>query len=423
MRRSLAEWLTWQQSLHPRDIELGLSRVRTVFQRLELAPPSGRVFTIAGTNGKGTTAHYLGALLAAASWRAGVYTSPHLVRYNERIQVAGACVADADLVAAFERVDEARQGTSLTYFEFGTLAAFCVFDACALDAWILEVGLGGRLDAVNVVDADFSLITTIALDHEDWLGHSLDDIAREKAGILRPGRPGFVGADLPPAIQEQAANIGAELRVAGEDFGHARGSQGWDWWSASGLRFADLPLPDPGHESQLANISLAMAAVAHCEPDLLHHDTLRAALTGAPPPGRCQRLRRKDREWVLDVAHNPQAAASLAASLAGQKAPAATTIVIGMHANKDVDGLAAALRPLASHWIACRAGEGAGLDPAALAGRLGQLVDGEVDWRDRPADALQLALDRSQSQDRILVCGSFEVVGPAMQWLGWMPGG
>lgn len=423
MRRSLEDWLTWQQSLHPRAIELGLDRVRAVSERLDLAPPPSRVFTIAGTNGKGTTAHYLAAIMAEYGWRVGMYTSPHLVRYNERVRMGGTLATDEELIASFECVEAARGDTPLTYFEFGTLAALWLFQRAALDAWVLEVGLGGRLDAVNVIDPDFSLITTVARDHEDWLGHSLEDIAAEKAGILRPGRPGyFGGADVPAAIRKHARVIGADLRLAGKDFGHARHGDSWRWWSAGGLRVEQLPLPAPGDEPQLANISLAIAAAAECLSALAAPDLLTAAVSMPPPPGRCQQLSLHERDWVLDVAHNPQAAAVLTDHLRGQTAPEATTVVIGLHVNKDLQTIVRSLAPLARRWIACRAGEQAGFEPAELAARLAPLVTGRVVWRDRPADALQLALELSDPGERILVCGSFEVVGPALEWLNRAPG-
>lgn len=423
MRRSLADWLSWQQTLHPRAIELGLERVRAVLQRLDCPAPPGRVFTIAGTNGKGTTAHYLGAILNAYGWRTGVYTSPHLVRYNERIRLAGAEATDDELIAAFEAVEHARQDEALTYFEFGTLAALWVFSRAQLDAWVLEVGLGGRLDAVNAIDPDFSLITTVALDHEDWLGHTLEEIAAEKAGILRGGRPGFYGGrNLPAAIRAHAAAIDADLRIAGQHFGYTRDVDTWQWWSGSERRLVDLPVPTLGDDAQLANMSLALAAAAESAPGRFVAAPLHAALGAGPPPGRFQQLFRHGREWLLDVAHNPQAARALAARLARLNSPADHTIVIGIHANKDLENVLVPLAPLARRWIACRAGEGAGLDPAELAARLATAVDGEVTWRETPGDALQLAVAQGQAGDRIIVCGSFEVVGPALEWLQWDPG-
>ena len=224
--RTLAEWLRWQESLSPHSVELGLERVSAVLDRLDVRPPAGRVVTVAGTNGKGTTVTLLQDMLLAAGRRPGLYTSPHLVHYNERIRLGGQAVSDAELVHAFEQVEAARGGVPLTYFEFGTLAAFSCFAQGRCDTWILEIGLGGRLDAVNVLAADLALITTIALDHQDWLGETIEEIAAEKAGIMRSGRPAFYADQpVPAAIRNHAATIGALLAVQGSDF---------SWRSTSG---------------------------------------------------------------------------------------------------------------------------------------------------------------------------------------------
>jgi dihydrofolate synthase/folylpolyglutamate synthase len=393
-----------------------------VLNRLEITPPPGRVFTIAGTNGKGTAVHYLGALLTASGWRCGIYTSPHLVRYNERIRLGPAFAQDAELVSAFEAVEARRRQVPLTYFEFGTAAAAWLFDRAGLDAWLLEVGLGGRLDAVNAIDPDYSLITSVAMDHEEWLGHTIDEIAREKAGILRAGRAAFYGASpVPAAIAGRAAAIGAPLSVAGEDFGHAREGESWRWWNAA-LELPDLPLPEPGDAPQLANLSLALAAAAACDPALVSRERVLTAVGAGGPPGRFQRLARHGRTWLLDVAHNPQAAEALAVKLRSLAPAKDTTVVVGLHANKAVDGFLAPLRGIADRWIACRAGARAGLGAGELAARVADQVQGEVLWRDDPADALALALARSAPGARIVVCGSFEVVGPALDWLGASPG-
>jgi dihydrofolate synthase/folylpolyglutamate synthase len=421
MPRSLAEWLNWQESLHPRSIELGLDRSREVARRLDLRPPPGRVFTVAGTNGKGTTAHFLAALMTASGWRPGLYTSPHLVRYNERIRLGGAMVADEALLGAFEAVEAARRDAPLTYFEFGTLAALWLFSQAGLDAWILEVGLGGRLDAVNIVDPDFSLITTVARDHEAWLGESVEVIAREKAGILRGGRPGFFGGHVvPDAVTAHAAAIGAPLHVAGQDFSAARRGQVWQW-TAGAASLRDLPLPEPGDAAQLANLALAMAAAAACSSELTARAHVLAALDASGPPGRFQQLEGHARRWVLDVAHNPQAAQSLAAKLDNLPSVADVTVVLGLHANKDRAGFLAPLAHVARRWIACRAGSTAGLDAAELAAWLATEAPGQVLWRDAPRDACALAVARTGEGGRIVVCGSFEVVGPALDWLGWRP--
>jgi dihydrofolate synthase/folylpolyglutamate synthase len=418
MSRSLTAWLEYQESLHPREIELGLDRSRLVFERLNLRPPPGRVFTIAGTNGKGSTAHYLNVLMAGRGWRTGVYTSPHLLRYNERIRIEGEPVSDAALVAAFEAVEAARAEVPLTYFEFGTLSALWLFTEAKLDAWILEVGLGGRLDAVNLVDPDFSLITTVDFDHRDWLGDTIDAIATEKAGILRPHRPGFYGDQpVPAAIREQADAIAADLRVAGQDFGYVRSDDRWRWWT-DGFDQADLSLPEPGDDTQLANLSLALAAAATCERDLVAASNIEAVASRFELSGRFQSWFSDGQEWIFDVAHNAQAAGILAQRARELPPVTLTTLVLGLHTNKDLGGFLAPFDGLIQRWICCRAGRAAGWDAGGLATRLEAFSDAEVLYEETVAAAVSLARGAVPRSERIIVCGSFEVVGPAMASLG-----
>ncbi|MGI9329241.1 MAG: bifunctional folylpolyglutamate synthase/dihydrofolate synthase [Gammaproteobacteria bacterium] len=418
MSRSLTAWLEYQESLHPREIELGLDRSRLVAERLNLRPPAGRVFTVAGTNGKGSTAHYLNSLMTGRGWRAGLYTSPHLRLYNERIRVAGQAVSDEALVAAFEAVDNARAEVPLTYFEFGTLAALWLFTEENLDAWVLEVGLGGRLDAVNLIDADFSLITTVDFDHRDWLGDTIEAIAAEKAGILRPHRPAFYGDQpLPAAVRNRADAIAADLRVAGQDFGHVRSDDHWGWWT-DGFDQANLPMPSPGDDVQLANLSLALAAAGACDRDLLASGNISSLVSRFEVSGRFQRCSREGQEWIFDVAHNPQAAGVLAQRVRELPPVAVTTLVLGLHASKDLNGFLAPFDGLIQRWICCRAGQMAGWDPGGLATRLEVMGKLEVFYEESPAAAVALAAGGTPRSERVIVCGSFEVVGPAMAALG-----
>ena len=226
--KSLAEWLAWQETLSPVEIDLGLERVQIVAARMPLQVPVGRVFVVAGTNGKGTCSTVLATVLNAAGFRTGLYTSPHLHRYNERVAVDGHCATDQELVAAFEAIEAVRGDVPLTYFEFGTLAALFVFSTRQCSAWVLEVGLGGRLDAVNAVTADFSVITTVDLDHQQWLGDTIEQIAAEKAGIMRSQKPAFYGdIPVPLAVSNHAAEIGAPLACLGQDFRAGGTAGGW----------------------------------------------------------------------------------------------------------------------------------------------------------------------------------------------------
>jgi dihydrofolate synthase/folylpolyglutamate synthase len=413
----LGDWLRRLESLDPSRIEFGLDRVRAVLGRLDVAPPAGRVFTVAGTNGKGSTVGILDACLRACGYRVGLYTSPHLRRYTERVRVDGAEIGPGPLVAAFADV-EAAAGTPLTYFEFGTLAAFRAFTAARCDAWVLEVGMGGRLDAVNALDPDFSLITTIGLDHQEFLGSTIEAIAAEKAGIMRTGRPSFYGdRPVPDAIRRRAQAVGSPLACYGDDFGCETGPDRWRWWGGSGRR-DDLPLLPGWTGAQYRNASLALAALQAFDPAAVPAAAeLPRLLVDGIPAGRFQRCMHGRHEWILDVAHNPQAAAALRDQL-GALPPADTTIVTALLADKAVAGFAVELAPLAARWIVCRL-DGSRASPTA------RLVAGlaEAGVRDAltaagPAAAFAAAAAATPPGGRIVVCGSFRLVGPALDWLG-----
>jgi dihydrofolate synthase/folylpolyglutamate synthase len=429
MGRSLADWLRWQESLSPHEIDLGLDRIRQVAERLPLVVPtgaanggpdggpSGGVFTVAGTNGKGSTASFLERLFAANDRRVGLYTSPHLVRYNERIRLNGEDVQDRRLVEAFETIETVRQDVPLTFFEFGTLAALTLFSQESCDVWILEVGLGGRLDAVNMIDPDFSLITTVAFDHQDWLGETLEEIAAEKAGILRPNRPGFYGDTEPPeAVVTRAAELGTTLHCLGREYAFEAAASGWSWRGRQ-VVLDGLPLPEVADAAQLRNASLALAATEACDPALLTPGAVAAALGGPLPAGRFQVVGRAP-QWVLDVAHNPQAASVLAGRLDQLGAHGATTAVIGMLADKQVEPFIQALAGRVNRWIVAEVDDRRAADGAALAATIGHLTGQQATFMDEPNAAFERAVELTPASGRILCCGSFRIVGPALQWLG-----
>jgi dihydrofolate synthase/folylpolyglutamate synthase len=416
--RTLPEWLRFQESLHPRWMDLDLGRVRDVWARLGTARPAGPVFTVAGTNGKGSSVALLEAFLARAGRRVGAYTSPHLVDYNERVRVAGTMATDDELVAAFGRVDCARGDTPLTFFEFGTLAAFEVFRARGCDAWVLEVGMGGRLDAVNVVDADFAIITTVDLDHQEYLGDTVEKIAVEKAGILRSGRPGFYGDwPVPRSLRAAAAACGAELRCLGHDFDFTPSRPSWSW-RGQRLSIDGLAWPPAGALAQLRNASVVLAALEQHEPALLSDAAaVSGIVAGVRPPGRFQRIER-EHEWILDVAHNPQAVATLRERLDALPPAARTTVVLGILGDKDLDAFVATLGDRADAWVCCSVEDARARDAASIAARLRELGAREVVEAGAPEAALAAAAACTPRGGRILVCGSFRVVGPALRWLG-----
>ena len=420
-RKTLSEWLVWQESLNPAEIDLGLDRVAAVARRLELQPPAGRVFTVGGTNGKGSCAATLEAVLRSSDLTTGLYSSPHLVRYNERIRINNEVVDDATLVDAFERIEAVRGDDRLTFFEFGTLAAFLIFSDQRCDTWILEVGLGGRLDATNLIDADIAIVTTIALDHQDWLGDTVEKIAAEKAGIMRAGKPAFYGDDPPPhSIREYARKIGAQLGWYGEAYTCDLQVDSWSWQGRE-ICLEQLPLPPGQSVEQVRNQAAALAAIEACDPELLSETSkIRSALISALEsvnlPGRFQEYR-DNHHWVLDVAHNPQAAGAMRRRLE-QLDHQPTTVVIGMLADKQAELFAHELVGIADRWIACSISTGRGSSAEHLSARLRCELSEPIEAEANVRDALELARQVTPTGGRIIVCGSFLVVGPALEWLG-----
>ena len=425
---SVSDWLRWQESRHPQPIDMGLTRVHAVLERLGLQPPAGRVVAVGGTNGKGTTITLLHDCLRAAGGNPGLFTSPHLVHYNERIRIADQPVTDGALVRAFERVEAARGSVPLTYFEFGTLAALVSFAEAGCDTWLLEVGLGGRLDAVNALDADLALITTIGLDHQEWLGHSIEAIAGEKAGILRGGKLAFYGdAAMPEAIRTRAESLGADLKVYGKDFGFVRGDVAggghWHWHGdARAQRIDGLLAPAHWTPAQFRNATLALMALAHLTPTVpLTAAFLNPVLLRSSPPGRFQVVRR-EHEWILDVAHNPQAAAVLRAQLNTLASPPGgvreVTVVTALLADKAIAEFVTELVPAAGRWIVSSVDDPRASSEARMREAMRESGARDVTWMPTPAGAFDSARQVTAPGGRILVCGSFRIVAPALQWLG-----
>jgi dihydrofolate synthase/folylpolyglutamate synthase len=410
-RRDLAAWLDYQQRIHPRSIALGLERVRAVSERLALPRPAPMVITVAGTNGKGSTVAMLDVALRAAGLATGRYTSPHLMRYNERVAVRGRAVDDASLIAAFERIEAARGEIALTYFEFGTLAALSVFAESNLDAVVLEVGMGGRLDAVNIVDPDVAVITTVDLDHCEFLGPDREAIGFEKAGILRARRPAVLGEFEPPrSVLAHAAAIGAVPVRRGIDFSiepHSDGGATWTHRDGSRIVLPPLRLSAP---CQLDNAATALAAL-HALRDRLGDACLAAApaVAQAAPPGRLQRVIEAP-EVVLDVGHNPQAARELARWLA-QLPHRRNIAVFAALGDKDIGGIVAPLQASIDAWhvFGLDARSARGISGAELAERLRATLgtDARLAVHDNAGKAFDAARHAAGPADRILVFGSF----------------
>ncbi len=418
IQRSLSDWLAWQETLNPREIDLGLERVRLVADRLSLNRPTTGLITVGGTNGKGSTVSFIEQVCAANGLHTAAYTSPHLVRYNERMRLDGRDVDDTWLLKQFAAIDELRGETPLTYFEFGTLAALRGFSNAQVDVWILEVGLGGRLDAVNVIEPDVSVVTTIGLDHQDWLGDTIDEIAAEKAGILRLGRPAFYGDDpVPDGFRRIADEIGADWSCLGVDFGYTAVDQGSWTWRGLTMTLEDLPRPPMADAAQLRNMSLALVAVEACDPQLLKRTAIDAALAAPRPPARFQVIDR-DRQWIVDVAHNPQAAAVLRRRLLALERPPSMTVVIGLLADKPVAAFVTELADLTDRWVVCAFEGPRGRDATEFAAAISRAGGQNVTVAATPEKAFAMAEVGSGPGARILVTGSFHIAGPALSWLG-----
>lgn len=417
-QRTLADWLAHIERQHPHAIQMGLERVHEVAGRMALGRPAARVITVAGTNGKGSTVAFIEAIARAAGWTVGAYTSPHLLRYNERVRIDGREATDQALADAFALVERARGDTPLTYFEYGTLAALWLFQNAQLDLAVLEVGLGGRLDAVNLVDADVAVITTVDIDHTDWLGADREAIGREKAGIARAWKPLVLGEPDPPSsVLGHAYRIGASAIRLGSDFFHEPVDAAHWRWREPG---AELLLPSPRLAApvQYANAATAIAALRGLAPVTGRALTAQACADGvaaAALPGRLQRLHRDGVEIVVDVAHNPQAARELVAWLRAHPAAGTTAAVLAMLGDKDAAAVVRTLAPHVSRWhLAGLEDIARGQDVTAFAARLSGTA-AESGSRDaHVAGALQRAVGTAVAGDRVLVCGSFHTAAAAL---------
>ena len=417
---SLGDWLAYLEQLHPSAIDMGLDRSRQVAQQLGLTRPAPRVITVTGTNGKGSTCAFLASLLQAQGLKVGVYSSPHLLRYNERVQVQGVEATDLELCDAFAAVEAARGDVTLTYFEMGTLAAFWLFEKAALDIAVLEVGLGGRLDAVNLVDSDIAVVTSIGVDHADWLGDTRESVAFEKAGIFRAGCPAVCGDPLPPTpLLDKAHELSCPLWVRGREFDLSINDQHWTWLGQDGqgqrVELHDLPLLDlPMENAALALQTFLLLGIAW-EPE-----RIRAALDATRITGR---LDRRSFTWhgktlnlLLDVGHNPHAAQFLASRMAQRAVAGQRFAVFGLLADKDLPGVIEPLLGSVAAWAVAPLPSPRSRSADELQAALSNL--GAVTTSHGSVEAaLEHQCDLAGPGDEILVFGSFFCVADALPWI------
>ena len=412
----LQEWLAWQERLHPDPIDLGLARVKQVLEALKLTVPPYRILTVGGTNGKGSSVAFAEAMFRAGGYRVGAHTSPHILRYNERIRVEGAEVSDQELCDSFARIDAARGETSLTYFEFGFLATIDIFAARGVEVAVLEVGLGGRLDAVNAVDPDAALVASVGMDHMDWLGPDRESIGLEKAGIYRNRRPAICGDRTPPAsLLQHAGSIGARLQVLGRDFDWRVDGDRWVW-RGRGRVVRDLPSPALPGRIQYDNAATVIAALSALQDVLpLTEEAIREGLVQAEIAARFQRVP-GEVECVFDVAHNPDAARVLADNLQAMPAAGRTYGVMGMFRDKSVEEVALAMAPHLDRWYLGAIEGPRGQSAVELAERVHKTVPGAATGG-YPSVAAAYAAARAQARsgDRVVVFGSFQTVSAVLK--------
>ncbi len=416
---SLAEWLAWFETLHPKKIDMSLDRIRVILDKLGLRPPGYKVITVGGTNGKGSCVAILDSVYRAAGYRVGAFTSPHLVRFNERVRFDGRDAADQELIELFEAIEASLGTVTLSYFEASAVAALLHFARQRADIAVLEVGMGGRLDAVNALDADAALIASIDLDHTAWLGPDREAIGYEKAGIMRPGRPAVVGdADAPASLAAHAEAIGAELLAIGRDFRPVRADVGWRYEGSDGTCYDGLPIVAFGGDVQAANMASCVAVVNALQSELpVSIAALRAGLANARLRGRSERYARDGVEWVFDVAHNPSAARALRQAVEGGRASRTIAVFAAME-DKDLEGVLAPFTSIVASWHIARPDSERGAPLEAITEVLRRLGAGQPVLHPGVAEACAAATAEARPGERVLVFGSFYTVGPALEALG-----
>jgi len=413
----LSEWLHWQETLNSEEIDLDLERMRLVASRLEIEPPIDRTFLIAGTNGKGTTVALIEELLMNNKLRVGSYTSPHLIDYNERICVNKKPIDNVRLIDSFKLIESVRGNVALTFFEFGTLSAFTIFNDFKCDAWVIEVGLGGHLDATNIITPSISIITNVDLDHQNWLGSTIDEIAKEKAGIISPGIPCIFGdSPVPPAIQIVADSKGSDVCAWNSDFFLVDNGDSFEW-EGRNTTIDSIIIPSHWGPGECHNLASSLTSIEMMDSKLLPSaKELNHLLSNFSVPGRFEIVEQKQ-TWILDVAHNPHAAENLKKKLESLNPGKKITVILSMMQDKDVIGFVKILDDLVAQWIVCEMDTSRSYSAQTLQKKLIDYGMANVCAESGLIEAFSNIKNRTKKNDRILITGSFEIVGPAKKWL------
>ena len=415
--RNLEDWLSWQETISPKSINLDLVRVSKIFQKMNFIRPS-YVITIAGTNGKGSSVAMIEAMMISIGKSVASYTSPHIYKYNERIKINGKPVSNKVIVSAFEKIEEIRNGSELTYFEYGTLAALKIFSDACIDVIVLEVGLGGRLDAVNIVDADACIITNISRDHEDWLGTEIEDIAIEKAGVMRQGKPVVFGSlTIPNNIKNEALRKQAKLITRSENYKfNINDGHSWDWVSEINQR-KNLSLPNLKGTHQLENAAAVLALIETIPGIKFPNEiTINKAMTTIELPGRIDFRRYAQKKWLFDVAHNVESANALVKTIKQSQYKKCIT-VISILADKDIEGIIELLAPYTDHWVIVTLEIERAIETNNLKNLIPKYSQKKISVGGDINQSMRLANISSEVNDLILITGSFYTVAPSLKWI------
>ncbi len=417
IKSSLSDWLEYQQGLNAIEIDLSLERVKKVFNKLNPKFPEKNIFLIAGTNGKGTTLALIESFLILKGIKTGAYTSPHLIDYNERVTIDRTNVSDDELIKSFEYIESIRGDIPLTYFEFGTLAAFKLLSMHDCDALLIEVGLGGRLDATNVLDSNVSIITNIDLDHQEWLGESIEEIAFEKAGIAKQNKPLIYGDNKAETVVKEQANLkGSSLIVRDKDFSIIQ-EDNYFLWKGINHSIGKIKLPRHWALGEVNNLATALTALEASDARLLPtNKELNNALEGFSLPGRFELIENKSL-WILDVAHNPGAAKNFRDRLSAIKLKEINTMIISMMRDKNLEDFIGVFRDIVSNWVVCKMETDRSFTSQELEERLGLLGINDIKVTQTPYEAFKYVENLRPIRDNIVVSGSFELVGPAKEYL------